>query len=43
MRNIRVVKGSSKVSINSLENLVKGIYFLKLSFSNEVETYKIER
>jgi Secretion system C-terminal sorting domain len=42
-RNIKVVKGMSKVSLNSLENLVKGMYFLKLSVDSDVESYKIEK
>ena len=43
MRRLQVSKGISKVSIKNLENLAKGIYFLKLTMGDELVTYKIEK
>ena len=40
---IKVIKGSSNVSINNLDVLSKGIYFLKLTMGEESQTFKIEK
>jgi len=41
--NIKVPRGISKVAIKNLENLPKGIYFLKLTMEEKLVTYKIEK
>ena len=40
---IKITKGSSRVSINSLENFPKGIYFLKITMGEESQIFKIEK
>ncbi len=40
---IKIAKGSAKVSIKNLESFPKGIYFLRLTMGEEIQTFKIEK